>query len=359
MREIVTILLISFIIISVSIVSAGKNNDAVISAGYKDTSIRFIIPPGFPKPEVDIFANNPITEAGFQLGRRLFYDGNLSKDGNLACASCHQQYAAFCTSDHDFSHGVNNTFTTRNSPALFNIAWIRNLHWDGGINQIEVQPLAPITSVNEMAENIDSVLAKLKKDTSYVRMFKEAFGTRLINSQRMLKALAQFVGSLVSYNSKYDKVKRGEDTFESYELNGYNVFKSKCAGCHTEPLFTDNSFRNNGLAVNNYLCDVGRMKITNESKDSLKFKVPSLRNIARTQPYMHDGRFYTLDQVIEHYRSGIKPGPTLDTLLKNKIAMTDVEQRDLKYFLRTLTDTSFLKNPRFSQPYRQSFKIVH
>ena len=201
-----------------------------------------------------------------------------------------------------------------------------------------------------MAENVDSVLRKLRKDTIYIRMFREAFGSNVINSQRMLKALAQFVGNLISCNSKYDKVKRGEATFESYEENGYNIFKSKCATCHTEPLFTDNSFHNNGLSLNNYLCDNGRMNITGDPKDSLKFKVPSLRNIARTQPYMHDGRFYTLDQVIEHYRKGIVVSPTLDTVLKNKITMTDLEKRDLKYFLWTLTDTSFLKNPRFSQP---------
>lgn len=315
----------------------------------EDTA-HFIIPPGFPKPDVDIFAQNPLTEGGFQLGRKLFYDGILSKDGSFSCASCHQQYAAFCTSDHNLSHGVNNSFTTRNSPALFNIAWMKELHWDGGINHIEVQPLAPITSINEMAANIDSIMVRLKKDSNYVRMFKKAFGSNLINSQRMLKALAQFTGSLVSYNSKYDRVQRGIDTFESYELNGYNIFKAKCAACHTEPLFTDNSFRNNGLPMNNFLCDIGRMKITNDSQDSLKFKVPSLRNIARTQPYMHDGRFSSLDQVIEHYRSGIQMSTTLDPLLKDKIVMTDLEKRDLKYFLWTLTDTSFLKNPRFSQP---------
>lgn len=330
-------------------IDAGKNNNTAFSA-YKDSAIRFVIPPGFPKPAVNIFSKNPLTEAGFQLGRKLFYDGRLSKDGNFSCASCHQQFAAFSTSDHDLSHGFNNSFTTRNAPALFNLAWMKTLHWDGGINHIEVQPLAPLTSINEMAESMDSVLMKIRSDTAYVRMFRQAFGTNLVNSQRLLKALAQFAGSLVSCNSKYDKVKRGEATFESYEENGYAVFKSKCAVCHTEPLFTDNSFHNTGLAQSNYLCDIGRMTITSDRNDSLKFKTPSLRNIARTQPYMHDGRFYTLDQAIEHYRHGITASPTLDTVLKNGIAMTDLEKKYLKYFLWTLTDTFFLKNPRFSQP---------
>jgi len=166
----------------------------------------------------------------------------------------------------------------------------------------------------------------------------------------MLKALAQFVGNLISADSKYDKVKRREEIFAPVEEDGYRVFKSNCEACHKEPLFTDNSFRNNGLPLDNYLCDVGRMKITGAKEDSLKFKVPTLRNIARTYPYMHDGRFYSLDEVIEHYRKGIQTGLTLDSLLRNKISMTDIEKRDLILFLKTLTDTAFLKNPRYSQP---------
>ncbi len=332
------------------IVNAGKNNVISVNETFADSPFNFKIPRGFPKPQSDIFAKNHLTEAGFQLGRKLFYDGRLSKDGNFSCASCHQQYAAFSTSDHDLSHGFNNSFTTRNSPALINIAWMKNLHFDGAINHIEVQPLAPLTAINEMAENVDSVLLKLKKDTAYVRMFKAAFGSPVINSQRLLKALAQFVGNLVSADSKYDKVQRGEDIFAPAEEHGYQVFKSKCESCHKEPLFTDNTFRNNGLSLNNYLRDVGRMKITNNQSDSLKFKVPTLRNIARTYPYMHDGRFYSLSEVIEHYRKGIQMSATLDSLLINRITMTDVEKRDLINFLKTLTDTAFLKNPRFAEP---------
>ena len=205
------------------------------------------MPPGWPKP-FDIFAKTHLTEEVFQLGRKLFYDGRLSKDGNFSCASCHQQFAAFATFDHDFSHGFDDQFTTRNAPALQNLAWVPLYHWDGGINHIEVQALSPLTAHNEMAENIDSVLKKLRADAEYKRMFKKAFGKEEINSQKMLKAIAQFVGTLVSANSKYDKVKRGEDTFNPSELHGYEVFKMKCEHCHKEPLFTDNSFRNNGLA---------------------------------------------------------------------------------------------------------------
>ena len=177
------------------LLEAGTINDEDVSS-FHPTPLQLKIPAGWPKPSTNIFANNPLTEEGFQLGRKLFYDGRLSKDGNFACASCHQQFAAFATYDHDFSHGFHDQFTTRNAPPLFNLAWSTLYHWDGGVNHIEVQALSPMTAPNEMAENIDSVLKKLRKDTSYQRMFKAAFGSNLINSQRMLKALAQFVGSL-------------------------------------------------------------------------------------------------------------------------------------------------------------------
>ena len=314
---------------------------------YAPTPIPFQIPPGWPKPTIDIFAKNKLTEEGFQLGKKLFYDGNLSKDGYTSCASCHQQFAAFATFDHDLSHGVNNSFTTRNAPALINMAWVPLLHWDGGVNHIEVQPLSPLTSPNEMGETLDSVILKLKKDTAYRRLFKAAFGDPAITSQRMLKALAQYTGTLVSYNSKYDKVKRGEASFSAYEQTGYDVFKAKCANCHKEPLFTDNSFRNNGMALNRFN-DAGRQKITGLSKDSLKFKVPTLRNVQLTYPYMHDGHIFSLPQVIEHYRSGIITSqPTLDSSLRNRLDMTLKEKNSLLYFLYTLTDSSFIKNPRY------------
>ncbi|MBS1510143.1 MAG: cytochrome-c peroxidase [Bacteroidetes bacterium] len=345
MMKRVIILLLIFFIVAFTFISATHS-----LPGPKPHPLKLNIPPGWPKPAKDIFAGNPLTEEGFQLGKKLFYDGRLSKDGNFPCASCHQQFAAFATYDHDFSHGYNNLFTTRNAPPLFNLAWSPLLHWDGGINHIEVQPLAPLTAPNEMAENADSVLKKLRKDTAYVRLFKAAFGTPVINSQRMLKALAQFTGSMVSSNSKYDKVMRGEAKFTYAEDEGYKLFKAHCAHCHTEPLFTDFSFRNNGIDANDYLKDYGRMRITNDKNDSLKFKVPSLRNVALTFPYMHDGRLYSLGQVMEFYSTGININiPTLDSSLKKRVPMTNVQQNNLIYFLYTLTDTAFVKNPRFAQ----------
>ena len=313
------------------------------------TPLIFKTPPGFPEPNYK-FVGNPLTEEGFQLGRRLFYDGRLSKDGNFPCASCHQQFAAFTFFDHDLAHGFNNSHTLRNSPGLFNMAWHKEMHWDGGIAHIEVQPLAPITAPNEMAEDINNVINKLKADNEYREMFRKAFGDEEINSQRMLKAITQFVGSIVSANSKYDKVKRGETSFTTDENEGYTIFKAKCASCHTEPLFTDFSYRNNGMPLNPFLNDFGRMRITNKSEDSLKFKVPSLRNVMLTFPYGHDGRFFRLPNVLDHYSTGIQDGPTLDPLLKNKIPLTVLDRFYISQFLRTLTDSTILIDERFSQP---------
>ncbi len=322
---------------------------------YRPTYLKLVVPKGWPKPPTNIFANNPLTEEGFQLGKKLFYDGRLSQDNNLSCAGCHQQFAAFSTYDHDLSHGVNNTFTTRNAPALFNVAWMKELHWDGAINHIEVQPLAPMTAANEMGETLENVLKKISADTAYQRMFTKAFGSPLINSQRMLKALAQFTGSIQSYNSKYDKVKNGKTSFTLSEIAGYEVFKAKCNACHTEPLFTNNSFRNNGLDINKRLLDFGRMSITGKPEDSLKFKVPSLRNIYFTGPYMHDGRFTSLEQVIDHYISGIDTiQPTLDIVLKKRLSISRPEKVDLLAFLFTLTDNEMLHNKRYEDKITQT-----
>ena len=346
MKRICIILLTTFIVFGAMLAeSCRKSGDKAPAT----TPLTFNTPAGFPAPLFD-FNANPVTKEGFELGRHLFYEGKLSKDGNFPCASCHQQFAAFATFEHDFSHGFNNQFTTRNAPGLFNLAWHSSFHWDGGINHLEVQPLAPITAPNEMAEDINNVIEKLKQDDQYKPMFRAAFGTEEINSQRMLKALSQFMIMMVSGNSKYDKMKRGEVTFNASEDAGYQTFKAKCASCHAEPLFSDFSVRNNGLPINPYLKDYGKMRITNKASDSLKFKVPSLRNVYETFPYMHDGRFFNLSQVLEHYNSGIQSSSTLDPLLVSQIPLTATEKFNLIYFLGTLSDSTFMKDKRFEQP---------
>jgi len=314
---------------------------------YTPSPIAFVIPKGFPAPPTNIFAKNKLTEEGFQLGKKLFYDARLSKDGEVSCASCHQQFAGFATYDHDLSHGVNNSFSKRNAPALINLAWMKEWHWDGGINHLENQPLSPLSAPNEMGEKLDTVLIKIKADTDYSHLFLKAFGDANITTERMLKAMTQFTGSLVSANSKYDKVKRGEATFILPEEKGYEIFKANCNSCHKEPLFTDNSFRNNGITLNRF-GDVGRQAITQDKKDSLKFKVPTLRNVALTLPYLHDGRMQSLDNVLNHYTSLDTSIINLDPLLKKKILLSDKEKKQLTLFLYTLTDTSFTKNKRYA-----------
>ena len=314
---------------------------------YKPTPLKFIIPIGFPTPPTNIFSKNKLTVEGFDLGKKMFYDARLSKGGEISCGSCHQQFASFATYDHDLSHGVNNSFSNRNAPALINLAWMKEWHWDGGINHLEMQPLSPLSAANEMGEKLDTVLLKLKRDTAYARMYKAAFGDATITTERMLKAFAQFTGSLISANSKYDKVKRGEASFILPEQKGYEIFKANCNSCHKEPLFTDNTFRNNGITINRFN-DVGRQTITQDKMDSLKFKVPTLRNIALTLPYMHDGRINSLENVIKHYTLLDTTLTNLDPLLRKKILLTDKEKKQLVLFLYTLTDTSFTKNKRFA-----------
>ena len=329
--------------------------DSCSKAGTEHTAnasaLAFTVPAGFPSPVYKFEQNNPLTKEGFELGRKLFYDGILSKDGNFPCSSCHQQFASFSTFDHDLSHGFNNQFTTRNAPALYNLVWMKELQWDGGINNLEVQPLAPLTASNEMAEDINNVIGKLKKDATYTRMFTAAFGQGDINSQKMLKAITQFIGSMVSADSRYDKVKRGEATFNAAEQTGYTLFQEKkCAVCHREPLFTDFSYRNTGLPLSRSLKDYGRMHITGKKEDSLKFKVPSLRNVYLSFPYGHDGRFYSIDDVLNHYSTGVQASSTVDSLVRNKIPLSKEEKYYIKTFLSTLTDSSFINNKRFSQP---------
>jgi cytochrome c peroxidase len=307
------------------------------------TPLPFVVPLNWPKPTYD-FVKNPLTREGFLLGRKLFYDERLSVDSTISCGSCHQQFAAFSTYEHNLSHGVNSSLTTRNAPALQNLAWQTDFMWDGGIAHLDLQPLMPLTAPNEMGETLAGVIRKLQQDVAYQKMFRAAFGSSGINTQRITRALSQYMLMLVSSNSKYDQVLRGEATFLLPEQLGYDIFKQKCSSCHKEPLFTDLSYRNTGLPIDNTLNDYGRMAITGDPADSLKFKVPSLRNVMVTFPYGHDGRFFSLLNVFEHYRRDMAVSTTTDPLLQHKMPLTNYEIGQLTAFLQTLTDSSFLKN---------------
>lgn len=306
-------------------------------------------PSHFPEPDYK-FENNPISEQKFELGRFLFYDPILSLDSTVSCATCHAQEHAFADHNIALSAGVNGTLGKRNSPALSNLAWYPNFMWDGGINHIETFSVGPITNQLEMKETIPNVLLKLNQSEFYKAKFKSAFNVDEITDELMLKALAQFMGMMISYRSKYDNYLVGKETFSDAELNGYQLFKSNCASCHKEPLTTDFSYQDNG--IDSVFTDEGRALITLYDEDKGKFKVPSLRNVALTYPYMHDGRFLTLDQVINHYSDGVLNTLTVSPLLKGGLHFTATEKYNLKVFLKTLTDYYYIGDPKFSPPSR-------
>lgn len=316
---------------------------------WYSTPIYLDIPKDWPKPVYD-FSKNPLTEEGFQLGRNLFYDPIISRDNTISCASCHLQQTGFTHVDHDLSHGIEGRIGTRNTMTLMNLAWSKTFMWDGGVNHLDVQFIHPITSEVEMDETMENVVSKLQESPKYQELYKKAFGTNKITGQLTLKALSQFVVMLTTSNSKYDKVLRKEEMFTEMEQKGYDLFKQHCASCHKEPLFTNDSFENNGLAVDSTLNDFGRMRITQDKKDKQKFKVPTLRNAQFTFPYMHDGRFKTLNDVIKHYNSDLENSPTLAKQLQKPMNLSDNDRTDLVVFLKTLTDKEFLFNPRFSFP---------
>ena len=307
------------------------------------------IPVGFPQPNY-IFQDNPLSKEGFELGRKLFYDGRLSIDNEHPCSSCHQQIAGFGTFEHDLSHGVFDSHTLRNAPVLFNLAWNTSFHWDGEFTSLKDEAAQPINGHIEMGESFEGVINKINDDAAYKKQFKKVFGYPFIRPEHILKALAQFTGYMVSADSKYDRYKKGTITFSVQEENGYQLYKANCSTCHKEPLFTDYSFRNIGMPADNFLKDYGRMRITGKKEDSLKFKVPTLRNTYISSNYMHDGRFNTLAQCLNHYRTGVQQSATLDPLLTNGITLTNTQVTELSLFLRALTDSAFLKDPRFIKP---------
>ena len=314
-----------------------------------EETFSFQQPSHFPKANYT-FTNNPLSKKGFELGRFLFYDPILSLDSSISCGTCHAQGHAFADHNIPLSKGVKNKLGIRNAPSLVNLAWSTSFMWDGGVNHIEVQPLVPLTSEHEMGETMAQIVLKLNRSEFYKQKFKEAFGITKITDQKLLHALAQFTSMLVSSNSKYDQFITGKTTFTPSEQEGYELFKTNCAICHSEPLFTDYSFRNSGLPID--LNDTGREKVSQDVNDRGKFKVPSLRNIAYTYPYMHDGRFSNLEDVLEFKVNGIQDSPTLDPYLKKGIKLSSKEQKAIISFLNTLTDFNFTGNPLFSEPVR-------
>ncbi|WP_135393996.1 cytochrome-c peroxidase [Hymenobacter metallicola] len=342
------------------------------------TPYQLVLPAGFPQ-DVKIPASNPLTEEGVALGRMLFYEPKLSRNNTMSCGSCHQQSKAF-TDGKALALGVDGMPNTRGAMSLANILWEPTLNWEGAAVGLETQARQPIENPVEMHQRLGEGVSKLQQTESYPPLFHKAFGSRTITEENVLKALAQFERTLISANSRYDKYLRGETQLSSQEIAGKVLFSSHpdptipvagadCMHCHNEGnrLFTStdytrgaaSSFFNNGLDAT--LTDQGRFTVTGLESDRGKFRAPTLRNIALTAPYMHDGRFQTLEQVLDHYSDHVaKNSPNLDVNLQTatnkrnatQLSLSAGQKKQVIAFLLTLTDSSFIQDKRFSDPFK-------
>jgi|TARA_R110000737_G_scaffold351103_1_gene392224 cytochrome c peroxidase len=340
------------------------NNPAGEVVVYDPTP--YVIDYGTTLSAPNIPTDNPLTEAKVQLGRMLFYSKKLSGDGTMACAGCHKQENAFSDIDQ-FSTGIQGLKGGRQAMAIVNMAWNTNqFFWDGRANLLRDQSLLPIQDPLEMHETLPNVVSKLKGDTEMKVQFIKAFGSREITTEKISLALEAFMNTLVSGNSKYDQFLAGTATLSASELRGKDLFFDEynpgfpnlsgadCAHCHSGSNFENDQYMNNGLDLEANIMDNGRMKATMNSADKGKFKVPTLRNVEVTFPYMHDGRFNTLEEVVDHYNNDIRTSNTLDPALQatqsTGLMLTSQDKIDLVNFLKTLTDNSFLTNPAYKDP---------
>ena len=325
------------------------------------TPYTLLVPADFTQPPAD--ADNPLTKEGIALGRMLFYDKKLSGNNNISCASCHLPEKAFSDGVALSNIGVSGKPLHRNAPALINMAWMnKGLFWDGGSTNLESQAFAPLSSPDEMAQNLIELVKELKADPVYPQQFRKAFKSD-ISSANIVKALAQFQRTFVSANSRYDRFTRKEPgiTLSAIAAEGLTLVQQHCQGCHTGALFTDNDYHNNGLD-SDFSNDQfeglfqGRFRITYSASDLGKFKTPTLRNILLTAPYMHDGRFNTLTEVLDHYSDGVKTSATTDPLVMRKpgntagISLSNADKQKIIAFLGTLTDSSFINHPQLVKP---------
>lgn len=337
------------------------SKDKIDFGEYKPIPASLEIPQLFQEKLIAplIPTNNPLTEEGIALGKKLFFDKILSENGTQSCATCHKPEKSF-SDNSQFSNGINGILGTRNSMPLFNLAWNfdERFAWDGKEFTLEKQALEPVKNPIEMHSNWNDVAQKLQNHPEYPTLFLQAFGTSTIDSTLVTKAIAQFERILISGNSRFDKFLNSEVALTPQEQNGFNIFmdeaRGDCFHCHgsdNNPLWTDNKFHNNGLDT--IFTDLGLGAVTGDPADNGKFKSPSLRNLAFTAPYMHDGRFSTLEEVIEHYSTGIKNSSTIDPLIKKVdqggVNLSTQDKADLKAFLLSLTDPDFINNPAFKE----------
>ncbi|MCA0426043.1 MAG: cytochrome-c peroxidase [Bacteroidetes bacterium] len=339
--------------------SCRKNTSEPQDSSGSPTPFQVQLPSGFGWKMFSIPSDNPLTVEGVALGEKLFNDPILSANNTQSCATCHKPEFAYSDFGNQFSEGAFGQRGNRNTPALFNLAWNETYNltshrwfWDGGKADLEQQAVGPITNPIEMANDLKVMVQRLQNHSQYPGLFRKAFGSDTITVSRVVKAIAQFERSLISSNSPYDQAERRERQRTPSEFRGMQLFvseKGDCFHCHgslSSPFFTNFSFHNIGL--DKFGADSGLYRITGNPADLYKFKTPSLRNLLFTAPYMHDGRFKTLEEVIEFYSSGIQPSPTLDPNIEKHIkdgglALNPMEKADLLAFLHSLSDSSFLK----------------
>lgn len=352
---------------------AGTNK---IDMAVDSTPYRLAISRFFPRPALPL--DNPLTEEGVRLGALLFFDPRLSKNNAQSCGSCHQRRAAFSDAGRPVSSGAEGRKGTRNTMPLFNLAWKTSFFWDGRSSSLREQVLQPIQNPMEMCERLENVVAKLKvsgvnarhqaradeaimnelegeTSNNYRELFAHAFGTPEVTVDRVARVLEQFLLAQVSHDSKFDRSLAGRAELTEEERRGFELFQTEydprrkqfgadCFHCHGGPMFQSQSFANNGLDA--AFKDSGRFAVTGKDGDRGKFAVPSLRNVAVTAPYMHDGRFATLEEVIEHYSTRVKRSATLDPNLAKHpdggVPLTANDKKALVAFLKTLTDERFL-----------------
>ncbi len=304
--------------------------------------IKIAIPLDFPEVNQAFYKNKP-TQYGVQLGKKLFNDKRLSTDNSISCASCHLQTSAYADNNKQ-AIGVYNTLGLRNTPPLQNLAFMDFYNWDGSKLSLEKQAIVPIITPEEMNASIGEVIEKLKDDPEYTELLIKAFGDEKMTPDRIYKSIAQFEYTLISNNSKYDKVMQGMAVFKENEKRGYAIFKNKCVSCHSTALFTDQSFRNIGFPINENSNEAGRARVTGNMEDYMSFRVPSLRNIEYTAPYGSFGQFNSLKELLDYLDKGVIASDNLDPIFKNnnnRIPLNDDEKLDLIAFMKTLSDKTF------------------
>lgn len=343
MRKVSSLVFLSLIILAL----ACRRDDHKDDSAIDNPEIQLKIPLDFPSLNKWVATNKP-TRYGVALGKMLFHEKKLSGNNTISCATCHKQANAFA--DHrPQAIGIYGRIGFRNTAPIQNLAFMKFYNWDGNIRQLEKQPLVPIITHAEMNSSIVEAMDKIRGESHYKTLFKKAYGDTTITPERIYKSIAQYEYTLISANSKYDKVKRNEgEAFTINEARGFQIFKEKCASCHNGALFTDQSFRNIGFPLNPTTEEAGRARVTGSAGDYMRFRVPSLRNIAYTAPYGSFGQFTSLQSVLDYLDKGVLSSDNLDPILKeagNKIPMTTQEKTAIISFLHTLSDPEFVGKP--------------